>query len=307
MHAALDRRKFLRACQAGVVAGIAAGASGTTPLGRCTAAEPIQRTGTAKFKLSLAAYSYRSLLDSKSSGFTLFDFADDCAKMQLDGTELTSYYFPADVQPEYLRKLKAHCFRLGLDVSGTAVGNDFGHPDGPQRQQQIASLKKWIDHAEVLGAPTIRIFAGHVKKGVTPDEAHRLMVSAMEECCAYAGERGIYLGLENHGGPTDTAAGLLKLVRDVQSPWLGVNVDTGNFHSNDVYADIAQIAPYAVNVQVKVVVRRGDKQEPMDFGRLAKILREVGYRGYVVLEYEEKDDPREACPRYMDKIRAAFA
>ena len=99
------------------------------------------------------------------------------------------------------------------------------------------------------------------------------------------------------------------MVRDVSSPWFGVNLDTGNFHSDDVYGDLAKAAPYALNVQVKVVVSGPGRKDPKpaDFSRLAKILRDAGYRGYVVLEYEEKGDPRVECPKYLEQLRGAFA
>lgn len=302
MSSQFDRRCFLNVCQAGLL-------SAAVPLGRL-AAQPREANPPAlqpSFKFSLAAYSYRDLLTGKQQpSMTLFEFVDDCAKMQLEGTELTSYYFPAPVTAEYLRKLKAHCFRRGLDVSGTAVGNDFGHPEGEKRQQQIAALKAWIQHAEILGAPVIRVFAGKQQKGINEEETHRLIVSALEECCEFAGQHGVYLALENHGGPTATADGLLKIVEAVKSPWFGVNLDTGNFHSDDVYGDLARVAPRAVNVQVKVVITQGGKQEPMDFKRLAAMLRDTGYRGYVVLEYEEDDDPRKVCPQFIQQIRDAF-
>ena len=303
MHRSFDRRRFLQTCSfasAAAVTGLAANDS--------IAAEPIVRNGAAKFKFSLAAYSYRNLLQGKTAELTLADFIDDCAKMQLEGTELTSYYFPNPTTPEYLRQLKQQCFRLGLDVSGTAVGNDFGHPPGEKRNEQIAQMKRWIDNAEILGAPVIRVFAGHAQPETTPDQSHKLMVEGLEECCEYAGQHGIHLALENHGGPTSTAKGLLALVHDVKSPWFGVNLDTGNFHSDDIYGELAKAAPYAVNVQVKVVVSGPDKQkEPADFKRLAGILREVDYRGYVVLEYEEDENPREACPSFVAQMREAFA
>jgi hypothetical protein len=202
----------------------------------------------SKFKFSLAAYSYRNLLTGKDAKLTLADFVDDCARMQLEGTEPTSYYFPDPVTPEYLRALKQQCFRLGLAISGTAIRNDFGHPPGQQRQQEIEHTKRWIEYAETLGAPVIRIFAGYVKEGSSAEEAHRLIVSGLEECCEHAGRHGVYLALENHGGPTATADGLLALVRDVQSPWFGVTLDTGNFRGEDVYGDLARIAPYALTV-----------------------------------------------------------
>jgi sugar phosphate isomerase/epimerase len=87
-----------------------------------------------------------------------------------------------------------------------------------------------------------------------------------------------------------------------------VNLDSGNFRTADPYGDLAKIAPYAVNVQVKVVVHpEGQPAQPTDFARLAKILRTSGYRGYIVLEFEEAGDPREECRKYVDEIRTAFA
>jgi sugar phosphate isomerase/epimerase len=247
------------------------------------------------------------LLQGNPPALTLHDFVRDCASFGLEATELTSYYFPDPVTPEYLFDLRRLCFRLGLDVSGTAVRNDFGLPPGPERDHWIAHVKSWVDYSAMLGAPVIRIFAGSVPRGSSPQEAHRRMVEGFEECCEYAGKHGIHLALENHGGPTATVEGLLALVRDVQSPWFGVNLDTGNFVSNDIYADLAKAAPYAINVQVKVVVTGPDgKKQPTDFARLASILRQAGYRGYIVLEYEEDGDPRTECRRYLDAIREAF-
>ncbi len=168
-------------------------------------------------------------------------------------------------------------------------------------------VKQWVDYAEILGAPVIRIFSGKPKGGMTRDQAHRLAVEGMEECCKYAGKHGVHLALENHGGLTNTLEGILAIVRDMKSPWFGVNLDTGNFHSRDIYGDMAKIAPYTVNVQVKVTTSGPDGRKPSDFKRLAKILREANYRGYIVLEYEEKGDPRKECPKYINQLREAFA
>jgi sugar phosphate isomerase/epimerase len=301
----IDRRRFLLKCSAAstIAGGLVLRSDSVSAI------EPIARNGAPKFKFSLAAYSYRDLLQSNPPQLTLADFINDCAKMNLDGTELTSYYFPTPTTRDYLHQLKQQCFRLGLDVSGTAIRSDFGFQPGRERDEQIAVVKQWIEHAAVLGAPVIRIFAGEPKKGASPSRAHRLMVDGIEECCDYAGQHGVYLALENHGGPTATPEGMLAFIRDVTSPWFGVNLDTGNFYGEDPYAGLAQIAPYAVNVQIKVVTsdEQRNNKKPTDFKRLARILRDAGYRGYVVLEYEEDGDPREECPRYLEKIREAFA
>jgi sugar phosphate isomerase/epimerase len=135
------------------------------------------------------------------------------------------------------------------------------------------------------------------------------MVSGIEECCDYAGQHGVYLALENHGGPTTTPEGMLQFIRDVRSPWFGVNLDTGNFFTDDPYVGIEQVAPYAVNVQVKAVTTKpeGQNKKPTDLPRVAKILRGAGYRGYIVVEYEEPGDPRVECANFMTRVREAFA
>jgi sugar phosphate isomerase/epimerase len=297
----LHRREFLQNTSR-----IAATASLATLGGPALAIDPIARNGAPKFKFSLAAYSYRDLLTKKE--LSLSDFVADCAKFGLEGTELTSYYFPNPATPEYLRQLRRECFLAGLDVSGTAVGNDLCHPDGAERTKQIDLVKRWVDNAEILGAPTIRIFSGNVKQGMSKEDAVRLAVAGMEECCEYAGQHGVHLALENHGGLTESVDGMLELVKAVNSPWFGVNMDTGNFHSDDIYGDLAKIAPYSINVQVKVVISpKGGKREPTDFAKLAALLRDAGYRGYIVLEYEESGNPREECPKYLDELRKAFA
>ena len=301
------RRTLFKQVSAASCGAVLAGGALRTSL--LQAIEPIQRNGRSKFKFSLAAYSYRDLLTSKPPKVTLDDFVADCAQMGLEGTELTSYYFPENVTPDFLSKVRGLAFRLGLDVSGTAVGNDLCHPPGPERDKQIAYVKRWVDNAALLGAPVIRIFSGS-PHGTTPEaakEAHRLAVEGIEECCQYAGQHSVYLALENHGGLTEKVDNMLSLIKDVKSPWFGVNLDSGNFHSDDPYADLAKIAPYAVNVQIKVVVSGPDrKKQPSDYARLAEILSSAGYRGYIVLEFEEPEEPRAACPKYMADIRKAF-
>lgn len=271
------------------------------------AVPPIDRTGS-KLKLSLAAYSYRDLFQSKPAQLSLEDFINDAAQLGLDAVELTSYYFPPDVSKARLYEIRKHCFERGLDISGTAVGNDFGLPAGTKRDEQIRLVHRWVENAVAMGAPVIRIFAGHVPDGESQESAERRMIEAMETCCDFAGQHGIHLALENHGGPTATADGLLRLVEAVKSPWLGVNLDTGNFASDDVYGDLSRVAPFAINVQAKVMISDNNgNRRPTDWQRLATLLRDAHYRGHVALEFEESGDPRVECARHLEAMRKAFA
>ncbi len=276
---------------------------------RVAAREPLQRPGRSRLRLSLAAYSFRDQFNHPDPArrLTLPQFIDYCADHGCDGTELTSYYFPRDFDRNYLIALKRQAHLRGLAISGTAVGNNFALPDGPERDKQIALVKTWVDHAAVLGAPHIRVFAGDAR-GLDKEAAKRQCIRALEECGEYAGAHGIWLGLENHGGIVADVSALLEIVKAVRSPWVGVNLDTGNFYSEtDPYQEMARLAPYAVNVQLKAAVSRpGRGKQPTDLARVVEILRQVNYQGYVALEYEEAN-PQQEVPVWLDRMRAAFA
>jgi sugar phosphate isomerase/epimerase len=164
--------------------------------------------------------------------------------------------------------------------------------------------RDWIDYSAALGAPAIRIFAGTVPKGESEDAARERCIAGINQSLEYAATKGVCLALENHGGITATPAQMLEIIEGVKpSPWFGVNFDGGNFSTEDPYADLAKIAPYAINAQIKVEVSPNGKKELADLGRVVKILKDANYRGFLVLEYEAKEDPLEAIPGYLKKLR----
>ena len=164
-----------------------------------------------------------------------------------------------------------------------------------------------MDHYASLSAPHIRVFAGSAPKGMSRDEAMKLCIAGLEECADYAGKHGIFLGIENHGGIVAEADDLLEIIRTVKSPWVGINLDSANFHTDDPYRDFERCAPYAVNVQMKAdIQRRGEKSEAADIPRLVKLLKAANYRGYVALEYESEEDPWTAVPRLLKRMQESF-
>jgi len=290
------RRQFLTASAA--LAGAA-----LVPMSPAPAIEPIARNGKPHLRLSLAAYSFRTYLDLKKPTMTLDEFAELAADLDLDAIEPTAYYFK-DTSPEYMAHLKGKCTRLGLDISGTAVGNDFCITESEKLAQQMQMVKSWTENAARLGAKTVRIFAGTLKKGDSEESARKRCVAAIQEACDHAAKFGVILALENHGGIVATAEQMLAIVKEVKHDWFGVNLDTGNFHTADPYADLATIAPYAVVVQLKTEIQREkQKKEDADLKRLIDILRTANYRGYVALEYEAAEDPKTAVPRAIAALK----
>ena len=273
------------------------------------AIEPFRREGPAKMLLSLAAYSYNRFLNLRGKEkptMTLEQFIDEAATLKLPAVELTAYYF-RDTKDTYLKEIKKRCQDKGLAVSGTAVGNDFCWPDEKRQQTQLDEVKAWAERTALLGGKTMRIFAGSVKKGDTEAKAVERTIGLIQKACDHAADHKVFLALENHGGITATPEQLLALVKPIKSDWFGVNLDTGNFRTPDPYADLAQVAPYAVNVQLKTEIFPSGKRQEADLPRLVKLLRDATYQGYVALEYEAAEDPRKAVPRYIDILRKLLA
>ena len=273
------------------------------------AIEPFDRPRPGPTKLALAAYSYRDELtpsDGQPAAMTLFDLVDWCRDHNVPGVELTSYYFAPDYDEPYLRRLARHCHTAGISISGGAIRNNFCLPDDALAAE-VAEVKRWIDAYAVLGAPVIRIFAGKVPKSVSLEQATAQCIKGCEQAAAYAEERGVMLALENHGGITATPETMLPIVRGVHSPAFGVNFDSGNFRTDDPYRDLTQIAPYAINAQIKVAMGERGSRTPADLPRVLSILKDAGYGGWVALEYEEGGDTEAEVLRYLDQLRPLLA
>ena len=307
----MHRRKFLQlSLSAGAVA-----CGSTTSLTTAAAREPIARSGPARFTVGLAAYSLRDYFSFKkgkqqkphSNGpaIDMVGFLDYCVQNKFDSAELTSYFFPPDAGDEYFRNLRHQAFTRGVSIAGTAIGNNFTLGAGEKLDQEIEKAIAWIDRAATLGAAHIRFFAGTGSQLNKDPKRMDEAVAAIHTCAKHAAGKGIFLGIENHGNLTSDQ--MMQIMDRVESPWVGINLDTGNFISDDPYADLERCAPYAVNVQVKVSMKDPEgKVYDADLPRVGKILKDAGYQGHVILEYEDKN-PYDNIPKAHAELREALA
>jgi sugar phosphate isomerase/epimerase len=301
----MQRREFIQLSAAGAVA------MSTPALAR----GPIERTGPPRFQIGLAAYSLRKYFsymkgkkrnpDSDGPAIDMIGFLDYCVSQKVDTAELTSYFFKPNASDAYFIDLKHQAFLRGLTISGTAIGNNFTVGKGPKLDAEIEQAIAWIDRASLLGAPHIRFFAGTGRQ--LADDPARLEEAsdALNQCASHAAKKGIFLGVENHGGLTPKQ--MLQIMERTDSPWVGINLDTGNFHSADPYSDLEQCVDYAVNVQVKVNMKSPEgKEYPADLSRIGQILKAANYQGFVVLEYEDKD-PYKNIPAAIETLSDALS
>lgn len=287
--ALVRRRDCLRAIPLGAAAAFAGGAA---------------PAGKARLKTAICAYSYRQALARKA--MTYEDLVRLAVEHGVDGLDLTVYWFPS-TSDEFLLPLRRLAYRNAVEIYSIAIRTDMCRPEPEAREKEVSEVRRWVDVAEKLGAGHIRVFGGNVPTGRTEEEAVVWVVETLKRSADYAGSKGVILGLENHGGITARAQRILEIVRKTDSPWVGINLDTGNFRE-DPYGQMEMCVPYAVNVQVKSEMRGPDgRAERQDWDRIGAMLAQAGYRGYLSLEYEAAEDPATAMPRLLAELRRVTA
>jgi sugar phosphate isomerase/epimerase len=250
-------------------------------------------------KIGCAAYSYRDYL--KDGRMSYEDFIEEAHRIGLDGVELTLYWLPSKEQ-SYLRKLKRLAFSRGLPISCAGISTNFCTPENSERERMIKVVEEGLNIARELGAPALRVFGGYTPKGYTEAEATNWTIEALKTCVNYAEEKGVVMALENHGGITARADNVVKIVKSVGSPWLGVNLDLGNY-AESTYDDIAKTIPYTVHIHGKISITGNGK---VDYEKVKEMLRKGDYNGFISIEYEEEEDPKTAVPRFAKYLLNLF-
>jgi sugar phosphate isomerase/epimerase len=279
--------------------------------GPLMAASVVERRRGSHVKLALNAYSFNKPL--MAGTMKIADVIDFCAENDLEGVDLTGYYFPGypNVPSDnYIYGVKRHAWMNGVTIGGTGVRNDFALTDPAARAAQIQLVKNWVDVCSKLGGTMVRVFAGkEVPAGKTFDQVLEYMVPAFQDCAKYAAAKGILLGLQHHDDYLKTAAETIRLVDLVKSDWFTVILDVGSLRQGDPYAEIEKLLPYSSNWQVKEHVWFGKKKVEIDLPRLRKIIDKVGYRGFLPVEALAvgDGDPRAAVKAFLGQVRKAFA
>lgn len=308
------RRTFLASAVA--IAGAQVGAQ--TGSGQ----ESTPASGAARNRIAVSTYSFWQF---KNRDYRDIEKCIDLAgEWGFDGVELLHRQFQSE-EKGYLQKLKRRAFVNGLDLCGFSTHQGFLYPDEAMRQRNIDATIHQIELAYDLGIPTMRVNTGTwgtsrnfdelmknrgiepPREGHTDEEAFGWVIASLEKCLPAAEKCGVLLGLENHWGLGRTPEGVLRIVNAIKSPWLQVTSDTGNF-LEDPYDRLKLMAPLTVLVQAKTYFGGGLWYAlDLDYPRIAKIFRDVNYRGYVSLEFEGKEDPLTAIPKSLKLLRKAFS
>ena len=249
---------------------------------------------------------------------------DEAARMGFDGVDLLLIQMESE-DNSYLQKLKRHALINGLDLCCMSTHQGYVYPDKALRQKNIDLTLKQIEIAYRLGVPIVRINTGRwrttksfddlmanrgiepILPGYTEDDGFKWVIDSIEKCLPKAEECGVILGLENHWGLARTPEGLLRIVNAIDSPWLQVLLDTGNF-LEEPYDKLEMCAPQTVFMQAKTYYGDGLWYTlDLDYPRIARIMRKHDFRGYVSLEFEGNEDYKTAIPKSLARLRKAFS
>ena len=291
------------------------------PLSLLSAAPAQSASPTRRQPLAVSTYSFWHF---KTERYSIEKVIEHAAAIGFDGVEILHRQM-VDESPAYVTKLKRMAFERGLALPMLSIHQDFVFPEAVERDKMIAHTVKCVELAARLGIPCVRLNSGRWKTiksfddlmkvkgdepaiaGYTEQNAIDWCVESIRKCLPICEREGITLALENHWGLTTNIETLLKIHKAVASPWLGINLDTGNY-PGDPYAGIAKLAPQATIVQAKTYYGGGEWYTlDLDYPRIAKILKSAGFKGWVSLEMEGKADPLGAVQKSYDLLRSAFA
>lgn len=300
---------------------------GATAFTLDAAAAERSRSPRRRVKLAIASYSYWHFRPPKVS---IQQVIDKTAALGVEGVDILHRQMdleekaPLDAAGRsYLRKLKRHAFLNGVDLICLSTHQSFVSPKPEVITHNVEHTNKCIEIAYELGVPCIRINTGRwgtvdfdtlmaqrgveaVLPGYTEDDGFKWCIDGIQRCLPKAEECGVILALENHWGLARTPEGLLRVLNAIESPWLGGLMDTGNF-LEDPYDKLKLIAPKTVFVQAKTYYGGGEWYTlDLDYQRIAGILAEVNYHGYVSLEFEGKEPADSGVPKSIALLRRAF-
>ena len=249
------------------------------------------------------------------------DFLERAYDLGLDGVDLHTKAFD-DTSDPALRRIRLACQRRGLVVSYIGVSNNFGKTGEPLRAD-IELAKEWIDVAQRMGVPMVRIFAAWLPKDEPIERVWERMTASIRETVEYAAERGVSVGLHNHnhGCVTQTGADVLRILDEIDNPFFTHILDTGQYIGSPgasggdrsapaaerLYQSLAESAPRAVHVRAKFYRVSTGEEQWLDYPRILEILRGVGYNGWISAVYEGFDaEPSDAAVpkavRYLRKL-----
>ena len=251
---------------------------------------------------------------------TLEDFIRRAHELRVDGVSLESCFIPR-FDAAYLSEIKGMLDEYKLDRVFA-----WGHPDGLEggrNEKAFAEMVKSIEYAKAIGAKVMRVVGASL---MFRNEPHGPMLEKLtkmfKEAVKTAQAADVKLADENHIDFNSDE--MLSLIKAVDSPYFGINFDTGNFMRvlDDPIKGMQKLAKYTFSTHIKDLKINPQaavddwyffSTTPVGDGlvnnqKLAQLLQDAGYKGFLAVELDTlhpdyKDDEDRAVARSVKELR----
>lgn len=247
------------------------------------------------FKISLAQWSlHRALQDGSLKHL---DFAAKSRSFGCEGVEyVNSFFIDKAKDLDFLKEMNSRANGEGQQNVLIMIDREGGlaNADDKERLNAIENHLKWIDAAHFLGCHAIRV---NLAGGINKDDAVKASIDSLAKLSDYARGSNINILVENHGGFSSNGAWMTRVFSQIDQENCGTLPDFGNFciergpdgciELYDRYKGMAELLPYAKAVSAKShEFDENGNEVHTDFSRVMKMVKDVGYQGFVGIEYE---------------------
>jgi sugar phosphate isomerase/epimerase len=229
---------------------------------------------------------------------------------------------PLDLSAARCQELRRRAEDAGIEIYAVAANNDFTSPIPEHRESQLVYTRELIRMTSALGAPVLRVFAAWPgvtlspnggrydvarriwsvsQETLTRDESWDACRRALVEAARWAGDHGVTLALQNHPPLIESGDDMLRMIREVDSPFLKACFDAPLARRQQV-TDMRRAVQEVGSLQVlshfggeydrqpdgsvRSSVRQSDGSlTPEDFyAQFVRGLMDIDYSGYIGYE-----------------------
>jgi sugar phosphate isomerase/epimerase len=217
-----------------------------------------------------------------------------------------------ELQGTRLAGTKKDLAALGIVISDLGASAHMHEKEKAAREKQLDEGRRFIDLAQALGVPYVRMFGDRIPPDEPKEEVMKRVVEGFQQMAAYARPAGVTVIIESHGDFTHSGD-LEEILTRVGSPQFALLWDAhhtfvaGKERPADTYAKLGKWIRHTHLKDSKPegtdrrYVLLGSGEVPVK--EQVTVLAKAGYQGYYCLEWEKKwhpeiEEPEVAFPQY---------
>lgn len=259
-------------------------------------------------------WTFQQVVDfGASHGYTGLEIRG--IKRQMDLTKCDEFSSP--------EKIKATLSLMGeKNLKFTNLGSSakMHFADGAEREKNLAEARAFIDLAQKINCPFVRVFPNEFPKDQDRNKTMDIVSKNLLILGEYAKERNVTVLMETHGD-FSRSEDVLKVMKAASHPNIGLVWDIANMWTETKESPLEvykKLKKYILHTHIKDAKLLGDKIQYVLLGQgdvpifeAIDILSKNGYQGYYSFEWEklwhpELPEPEIALADYPRAMKEHF-